>query len=48
MIWFYENPKGETIPIEQLKNEQLFLRGFRWLEDYRPKTKDDIFIWKFN
>ena len=48
MIWFYENPKGETIPIEQLKNEQLFLRGFRWLEEFRPKTKDDIFIWKFN
>lgn len=44
-IWFYEKPDGETIPIEQLKNEQTLLKDFRWLDEYRPKSRDDIFIW---
>jgi lipopolysaccharide export system protein LptA len=45
-IWFYEKPDGETIPIEQLKNEQTLLKDFRWLDEYRPKAREDIFIWK--
>lgn len=44
-IWFFEKPDGETIPIEQLKSEQTFLKDFRWLEEYRPKSRSDIFNW---
>ncbi|MDD3686792.1 MAG: OstA-like protein [Bacteroidales bacterium] len=44
-IWFYEKPDGETIPIEQLKNEQTRLKDFRWLDEFRPKRREDIFIW---
>lgn len=45
-IWFYEKPDGETIPIEQLKNEQTLLKDFRWLDEYRPKSREEIFIWR--
>ncbi len=45
-VWFYEKPDGETIPIEQVKNEQTLLKDFRWLNEYRPKNKNDIFIWR--
>jgi len=45
-IWFFEKPDGETIPIEQVKNEQTLLKDFRWYEEYRPKNKSDIFIWR--
>ena len=44
-IWFYEKPVGNTIPIEQLTPNQLTLKDFNWLEKYRPKSKNDIFIW---
>lgn len=45
-IWFYEKPDGQTIPIEQIKNEQRYLRGFKWLYEFRPKSQEDIYIWK--
>ncbi|MDY0313669.1 MAG: organic solvent tolerance protein OstA [Bacteroidales bacterium] len=45
-VWFYDKPDGETIPIEQLSKEQIFLKDFRFLDEYRPKSRDDIFIWK--
>jgi lipopolysaccharide export system protein LptA len=44
-IWFYEKPDGHTIPLEMLLQEQMFLKDFRNLEEYRPKSKNDIFIW---
>ncbi|MDR2009892.1 MAG: hypothetical protein LBQ22_05375 [Bacteroidales bacterium] len=45
-LWFYGNPDGEMIPIEQVNNDKLFLENFRWLDEIRPKTKEDIFIWR--
>jgi len=45
-IWFYEKPDGETIPIEQIKYEKTLLKDFRWLDEYRPKSKYDIFYWR--
>ncbi len=44
-IVFYEKPDGIIIPIEQLTEADAFLKDFRCLEQYRPKSKDDIFIW---
>ena len=45
-IWFYEKPDGETIPIEQVTDEQIILKDFKWYDFIRPLSKEDIFIWK--
>jgi lipopolysaccharide export system protein LptA len=41
IIRFYENVKGKVYPEDQL--EELFLPDFIWLDQYRPKKKEDIF-----
>ncbi|MDR1458834.1 MAG: hypothetical protein LBI60_01275 [Bacteroidales bacterium] len=41
IIRFYEDVKGKVYPEELL--EELLLQDFIWLEQYRPKTKNDIF-----
>jgi len=45
-IWFYEKPDGETIPIEQVTNEQVTLKDFVWYDYIRPMKREDIFFWK--
>ena len=40
-IRFYENVKGKVYPEEQL--DEPLLRDFVWLNQFRPKTKGDIF-----
>ena len=45
-IWFFDKPDGETIPIDQVTNEQVFLKDFVWYDLIRPKNKFDIFFWK--
>jgi len=37
-------PNGTLKPPIFLTEEESSLTGFRWLEDYRPKTKTDIYI----
>jgi len=37
-------PSGNLNPPDLLTREARRLDGFRWLEDYRPKTMQDIFI----
>ena len=37
-------PKGSLKPPVLLSEEDSKLPGFRWLEDYRPKNKTDIYI----
>jgi len=41
IIRFYENIKGKIYPDEQLQDP--FLQNFMWLDQYRPKSKEDIF-----
>jgi len=41
IIRFYEDVKGKVYP-EELLNEP-FLQDFIWLDQYRPKSKEDIF-----
>ena len=36
--------EGTFSPLEKLNPEDLFLNGFEWFEDVRPKQKDDIFL----
>ena len=45
-LWVYDKPEAIFMSIEQLTDEDFFLRDFLWLDNYRPKTKYDIFDWK--
>ncbi len=45
-ILFLKKPDGQMYPLAQLSPEMQFLKNFQWLEDYQPKSKEDIFIWK--
>lgn len=40
------SPTGKMAPIILVPDEELRLQGFYWLDIFRPKSKDDIFIWK--
>lgn len=45
-IMFYDKPDGNLTPMEQISPENSFLKDFRWLDEYRPKSKFDIFYWE--
>lgn len=38
------SPTGNMNPPELLGEKDCKLKGFRWLEEYRPKSKDEIFL----
>lgn len=38
------SPSGNMNPLLLLDEEATRLKGFRWLDDYRPKSKTDIFL----
>ncbi|SMO65544.1 OstA-like protein [Saccharicrinis carchari] len=40
------SPTGNMNPLFLIADEKLRLDGFYWLEAFRPKTKEDIFIWE--
>ncbi len=42
-IVFRNNLEGTTFPMSQVKHDEMRVRGFKWLEDKRPKTKEDLF-----
>ncbi len=42
-ITFLEDPEATLYPDKDLSQKDLFLKNFRWLENFRPKTKTDIF-----
>lgn len=42
-IAFINQPKGTQTPIKQVNVAEMRLRGFRWLEARRPKTKYELF-----
>jgi lipopolysaccharide export system protein LptA len=39
------NPNAILYPLDEFSETESRLRDFKWLEDYRPKTKHDIFYW---
>ncbi|NOZ48075.1 MAG: organic solvent tolerance protein OstA [Chlorobi bacterium] len=45
-IVFKETPKAVLSPFGFLPLKELYLRGFIWLDDYRPQKKQDVFKWK--
>jgi len=45
-ITFINQPVATLFPIDELLKEELELKGLFWLEDKRPLSKKDVFIWK--
>jgi lipopolysaccharide export system protein LptA len=45
-IWFYEKPDGTLYPPDYLSESELKFDNFEWNDFFRPKTMEDIFIWK--
>ncbi len=43
-ISLLNEPDGTLYPIKELPTRELRLKGFVWMEEDRPKTKDDIYI----
>ena len=39
------NPDAILYPLDELPETESRLRDFNWLEDYRPKSKHEIFYW---
>ncbi len=39
-------PEGTLFPLNEISKEDMYLKDFKWLEDIKPKRKEDIFIWK--
>jgi len=44
-ITYQKEPKAKLYPMHQIPQEELKFNGFIWLDDRRPKKKEDIFIW---
>ena len=42
-VIFRNNLVGTTFPMRQVNHEELRLRGFKWQEDLKPKTKYELF-----
>jgi lipopolysaccharide export system protein LptA len=42
-VVFISEVTGTLYPVRQAKEENKFLRSFKWLEDKRPKTKFELF-----
>jgi hypothetical protein len=45
-ITFLKNPKATLYPLDQVKAEELILKGFNWRAAIRPKNKEEIFLWQ--
>lgn len=41
-IIYYSSPTAKILPLFMTEKEQHTLKGFAWLEDERPKSKEDI------
>jgi hypothetical protein len=42
-VVFISDVSGTLYPVRQATEQNKFLRGFKWLEDKRPKTKFELF-----
>jgi len=44
-ITYIDNPTATLFPENDVKEEDLYLKGFVWMGERRPMKKQDIFIW---
>jgi hypothetical protein len=42
-VSFLRNLDGTMYPMRQVNHEEIKIRGFKWLDNIRPKSKFDIF-----
>ena len=42
-VVFRNNLVGTSYPMRQVNHEELKLRGFKWLDQFRPKSEYDLF-----
>lgn len=45
-IKFIHEPKATLLPPDQLRDNELYLRGFVWLDQFRPRSREEIFFWE--
>ena len=45
-ITLVNKPDATLYPIKELTLQELRLKGFEWLKDKQPKSKEEIFMWK--
>jgi len=45
-IMFFDKPEATLFPPDDLPEEERKLRNFQWHDAHRPKSKEDIFVWK--
>ncbi|MEM7106326.1 MAG: OstA-like protein [Bacteroidota bacterium] len=45
-ITFYQQPQATIYPMGQVGHRALRMEGFKWLENKRPKSKDDLRYYK--
>ena len=43
-VILFPGASGKMMPIEETVHEDIFFPNFKWLDDIRPKRKEDIFI----
>lgn len=43
---YLDLPDATMYPEDDLPKAERLLRDFKWLEEYRPKTRDDIYLWQ--
>ncbi len=45
-VVFIDTPEGKVTPLSDLNQNVMYFRNFGWFDYLRPKSIDDIFIWK--
>jgi hypothetical protein len=45
-IKFIVEPAATLFPPDDLQENELYLGGFIWWDQFRPYSKEDIFVWK--
>ena len=43
-IRYFDAPNGQINPDEQMTEKDRKLQGFRWLNAYRPRKPEDLFV----
>jgi lipopolysaccharide export system protein LptA len=44
-ITYIDNPEAHLFPEKSVPQNERKLKGFKWMEERRPKEKKDIFVW---
>jgi lipopolysaccharide export system protein LptA len=45
IVWLVK-PTGVLTPVAKISPQEMMLKGFKWLDEYRPLRKEDIFVWR--